>query len=546
MYQEFTMTIPFQYPNTNPTTNSSPSTNRVVGRSRLMTGAIAAVLTMLLTGLVGGCAKNPVTGKNELLLVGEQWELETGKKHYSPLRQSQGGDYVVDPAVQAYVQKVGNSLARHSDRKLPYEFHVINDSTPNAWALPGGKISINRGLLVEMKSEAELAAVLAHEIVHAAAKHGARAQTRGVGLQLFTVGAVVGLGGKIGGQNAQLLGGVGAQLMNQSYSRKAERESDEFGIKYMSRAGYDVQGAVDLQQTFVKMSKGRDRNKFEALFASHPASEARVRDNILTAAKYPKGGKRGVKEYQRALATLTKTKPAYDAFDKARKLLSDGNVNEGVRLINKAISLEPREATFHSALGDVALHKKNYRGAKQNFDKAIKLNRNYFYYFLRRGEINKINKQYAAAKKDLQRSITLLPTADAHALMGDAARLTNDKQGAKASYILAAKSGGATGKSAYSELLKMDLTSNPGDYLGVKTGITERGTLAVQINNSTPEAIAGIEVTFVLKSTGKGMKRRLRAALPAGKSTVLDTGERFSKDRLPDVRAKVTAARLSR
>ena len=94
-----------------------------------------------------------------------------------------GGDYVADPAVQAYVQEVGAKLAAVSDRSLPYEFAVINNSTPNAWALPGGKIAINRGLLTELDSEAELAAVLGHEIVHAAARHSAQSVQRGALLQ---------------------------------------------------------------------------------------------------------------------------------------------------------------------------------------------------------------------------------------------------------------------------------------------------------------------------------------------------------------------------
>ena len=100
-----------------------------------------------------------------------------------PARQSQGGDYVADPRVQDYVQEIGNKIGKVSDRQLPYEFHVINNSTPNAWALPGGKISINRGPLTELGREAELAAALGHEVVHAAAKHSAQAIQRGTLLQ---------------------------------------------------------------------------------------------------------------------------------------------------------------------------------------------------------------------------------------------------------------------------------------------------------------------------------------------------------------------------
>ena len=130
------------------------------------------VLAISLTG----CSVNPVTGDRELVLVSDSQELQMGEQNYVPMQQSQGGQYDVDPALTQYVQNVGNKLAAVSDRPLPYEFVVLNNSVPNAWALPGGKIAINRGLLTELESEAELAAVLGHEVVHAAARHTARQQ----------------------------------------------------------------------------------------------------------------------------------------------------------------------------------------------------------------------------------------------------------------------------------------------------------------------------------------------------------------------------------
>jgi predicted Zn-dependent protease len=108
---------------------------------------------LALSALLPACATNPVTGKSDLMLVGESEELGIGQQQYAPMRQSEGGDYALDPGVTSYVQRVGNRLAAVSDRKLPYEFTVINSSVPNAWALPGGKIAVNRGLLTELKSE---------------------------------------------------------------------------------------------------------------------------------------------------------------------------------------------------------------------------------------------------------------------------------------------------------------------------------------------------------------------------------------------------------
>ncbi len=194
---------------------------------------ITIVVPMLLVGALAGCAVNPVTGKNEITLVSEAQEMAIGQKNYGPYRQAQGGDYVLEPALTAYVTSVGDRLAKASDRKLPYEFKVLNDSSPNAWALPGGKISINRGLLVELRSEAELAAVLAHEIVHAAARHSAQSMERGMFLQGALVAAGVALGDS-GYSDIGLLGAnVGAQLTNQKFSRDDESEADLYGMRYM-------------------------------------------------------------------------------------------------------------------------------------------------------------------------------------------------------------------------------------------------------------------------------------------------------------------------
>ncbi len=192
------------------------------------------------------------------------------------MRQSQGGDFLIDPELTAYVQSVGKRLAAQARRKdeLQFEFNVLNDSTPNAWGLPGGKIAINRGLLTELQSEAELAAVLSHEIVHADAAHGARAQSKGMLTQIGAIAGMVLINSKVdssaGQQAAAIIPALGAQLISMKYGRDAERESDRYGMQYMSEAGYDLQGAIQLQQTFVRLSEGRPDNRMSTLFASHP------------------------------------------------------------------------------------------------------------------------------------------------------------------------------------------------------------------------------------------------------------------------------------
>ena len=139
----------------------------------------ALLLSLCVTAI--GCAVNPVTGENELSLVSVSQEIAIGEQQYGPSQQSQGGLYYLDPGLQSYVADVGMKLAKVSHQPdLPYEFVVINSAIPNAWALPGGKIAVNRGLLTELEDEAQLAAVLGHEIVHAAARHSAAQMTRDV------------------------------------------------------------------------------------------------------------------------------------------------------------------------------------------------------------------------------------------------------------------------------------------------------------------------------------------------------------------------------
>jgi Zn-dependent protease with chaperone function len=204
-----------------------------------------------------GCAVNPVTGKSEIMFMSTAQEIEMGKQNYVPMQQSQGGVYDVDPELTAYVQRVGSKVAVQSGVDLPYEFVVLNNSVPNAWALPGGKIAINRGLLYELESEAELAAVLGHEAVHAAARHTAKQQSRAMLMQVGVMGTAIAANDSDYGN--LIVGGAGmlAQLGLAKYGRGAELESDRYGMEYMSKAGYDPQGAVELQQTFVRLSEDR-------------------------------------------------------------------------------------------------------------------------------------------------------------------------------------------------------------------------------------------------------------------------------------------------
>lgn len=505
---------------------------------------IAKWFIPLLVGgaLLSGCATNPVTGDRELGLVGESTELEVGRKQYQPSRQMQGGDFKLDPALSKYVSKVGERIVKVSDRKLPYEFMVINDSTPNAWALPGGKIAVNRGLLVELDSEAELAAVLAHEVVHAAARHGAKTMERGVLLQGAVIAAGVAARDSDYSQLAVGAAAVGANLLNQRYSRGAELEADAYGMRYMRRAGYDPEAAVGLQETFVRPNNERKSNWLSGLFASHPPSQERVEKNRELAREHRSGGGLGKARYQKRTAYLRKIKPAYDAYDEGIKALKEKQTDKALRLAGKAIAIEPREALFHGLKGDALAAEKRYRSASRAYDQAIRRDRDFFRHYLKRGLVRSELGNRQGARSDLERSLELLPTANAHHALGKMALRDGDRQSAISHFRTAATSGTSAGKASALELARLELPSTPGRY--IKTGLkVSGGKLIILVGNASPATVK--DVRLLLSAPGGQRELRVNKRIAPGKRLTVNTGISIPKgEKLKGWRVSVIKARV--
>jgi len=484
-----------------------------------------AILLTWLTAL-SACVINPVTGQRELALVSAEDEVSIGTNQYAPSRQMQGGDYVLEPEVTRYVQDVGYRLAAVSDRDLPYEFAVLNSSVPNAWALPGGKIAINRGLLIELNSEAELAAVLGHEIVHAAARHGAQAMQRGILLQ----GAVLAAGAAAQGSYSNLAvgaAGIGAQLINQRNGREAELESDFYGMQYMSRAGYDPQAAVSLQQTFLRLSEGRSQGGWLAgLFASHPPSAERVARNMETAAMLPPTGQLGREAYQAAIQPLRAAQPAYEAYDAARTALREERTDEAERLAADAVRMLPAEAQFHALLGDIDYSRGRYQDTLAHYRDAVTRNDRFFYYNLRKGQAHQRLSQWSDAEAEFAASIALLPTADAYYGLGSLAERRGDRAAAMENYRLAAQSTSPAGQAAQDAVVRLDLPTNPGQYLAVRSGLDANGQLRIEVSNPTrlPVADVAFAVRYVDTANAIQTRRFSLSELGANEVRTLATG----------------------
>lgn len=515
------------------------------------------ILSMLIaTSGLAACSVNPVTGERNFQFYGSDWEREVGSEMYAPMKQSQGGEFILDPELTAYVEEVGDRLAAKARRKgeLDFEFGIINDSVPNAWALPGGKIVINRGLLVELGSEAELAAVLGHEVVHADAAHGARAQSKGMLTQAGAVISMVILGSTIDNQAARevamIVPQLGAQMLTQKYGRDAERESDEFGMLYMSEAGYDPQGAVELQKTFVKLSEGRNQDWVSGLFASHPPSRERVENNVETAATLPEGGDNGVERYRSKTAYLRRVQPAYEAFDEANEALKEDNAALAQENLNRALAIEPRESLFHDLQGDIYAMNKDHRRALKSYEKAIRANPGFFYGYLRKGQMEYQLSRYQPARDSLGTSLEMIPTAEAHYLLGMMDKKSGKLDSAVEHFKVASQSESESGKKATRELVLLDLNNDPSKYIGSRAAVDQQNIVWVQFANQTSVPMKNIEISYAWldeKGQTREGKKTYRGPLPGGKQDQLKLGIRLgSPNELSQrVRVQVTGARVA-
>lgn len=523
-------------------------------KARRLSGLLA--LALAAAGLTAGCAVNPVTGQTQLQLLGSDWEREVGARMYMPMKQSQGGDFVLDPRLTAYLEEVGDRVAARARRRdeLDFEFSILNDSVPNAWALPGGKIVINRGLLTELSSEAELAAVLSHEIVHADAAHGAHAQSKGMLTQAGAVISMVILGSAIPSQSARevamMVPALGAQLLTQKYGRDAEREADEYGMLYLSEAGYDPQGAVQLQETFLQLAEGRDPDWISGLFASHPPSRERVQNNRRTAARLPQAGVVAAERYREMIHYLREVEPAYAAYDEAQKALAEDQPQRAQEKLDAALEIEPRESLFLALQGDLYALDGDRERALGAYEEAVAANPGYFYGHLRTGQMNYRTDRPGRARAGLQASLELMPTAEAHYLLGILDRREGQIDSAMQHFRAAAQSDSETGLLAARELLILDLPENPSRYVALRLALDPENQVWVQLGNATPFALSNIEVRFAWlddQGTPREGRRSFAGPLPAGQQAQLSLGVRLSRpaELAQRVQAGVTAARLA-
>jgi len=230
--------------------------------------AFIAVFALVFTVL--GCVTTGPGGKTSFVLIPTQQEVAIGQGMAEEISQTE--KRYADEEWQAYLNEVGQKIVKVCDRHdIEYHFTVIESDQINAFAAPGGFVYFYTGLLREMDNEAELAAVMAHEISHVVGRHGAKRVQVILGVSLAYELAT---GGEEQSQAIQAAVGIGLNLIFAGYSREHEREADDYGFTYMMRAGYDPHAMVTM---FEKLAAhGGESNSFEKMLASHPETQERI------------------------------------------------------------------------------------------------------------------------------------------------------------------------------------------------------------------------------------------------------------------------------
>jgi len=225
----------------------------------------------LAAGLVSGCATNPATGARQLMLISESQEIAMGRDYDKQVVASIG--LYPDSGLQRYLQQFGTRLAATSERpNLPWTFRVVDDPVVNAFALPGGFIYVTRGIFAHLNSEAELAAVVGHEIGHVTARHSVSQLSK---QQLAQLGLAV---GTIASPEFEQFAGLASQALGVlflKYSRDAESQADELGLRYLRRGNYDPREMPHVFEMLDRVSQAQGGGRVPQWLATHPNPENR-------------------------------------------------------------------------------------------------------------------------------------------------------------------------------------------------------------------------------------------------------------------------------
>jgi len=368
------------------------------------------LIPFIFISLVISCSTtyDPLAQRPVFTLLPTEKEIEIGRS-YVPLAINENDGRYPDKEVQAYVENLGKLIAKHTPRKLDYQFYVVNSQEINAFALPGGFIFVNRGLILALNKEDELVGVLAHELAHVNARHHARFLEKVFGLNLLLTISAILVSDKEYGRLLMNIGQIGAVLISLKWSRDQEREADRYGVVFTYKAGYDPRGLLDTFKIFKKLSKSKSRPPEWLL--THPLPETRIKEvsQLIAKLDLSKPLKKDSPQFHKIKKKLEKTKPSYDLYYKAKKVVKK-NKTEALRLLNEALKIYPQNNAALTLKSSILLANKKYLEGTKLAVKSAELDNLYFQpHFLAGFGYFKLGR-YRESIKYLERAKSLIPS----------------------------------------------------------------------------------------------------------------------------------------
>jgi predicted Zn-dependent protease len=366
-------------------------------------------------GVVTGCATNPVTGKRQLMIISEDQEIAIDKEH-SPHQFSADYGALQDKALNDYIDRTGKNMAAPTHRPdMPYSFRGVNATYVNAYAFPGGSIACTRGILLALDNEAELGALLGHELGHVNARHTGERMAKGQLLQVAAAGLGVAVvattdSEALGGL-AMGLGSIGAGALLAKYSRDDERQADALGMEYMVRSNYNAKGMVGLMDILRSLSK-RKPNVIELMFATHPMSEERYQTAVETATtKYQSSKDFPVhrERYMDHTAKLRAMKGAIEEMQNGEKAMAKKDFSGAEEHFRKALREAPEDYAGLCMMAKCLLAQKKDKEARQYAERAKQVYPEEAQAHQLSGITKLAKKDFGRAYEDFSRYEKLLP-----------------------------------------------------------------------------------------------------------------------------------------
>jgi predicted Zn-dependent protease len=323
-----------------------------------------------------------------------QQERELGEKVL--LEVQRRWQFVQDPSVNDFVNRIGKRILRSIDpQPFEYRFYVLNTTDVNAFAVPGGFVFVNSGLILMVENEDELVSVICHEIGHVVARHIAKRSEKGQKISLASLGAILAavlLGGQAAGAITTTTIAA-SQTAMLKYSREDEEEADYLGLKFMMRAGYDTHSMITMLKKFRRIT-GPASGDPPAYLLTHPAVEERTAELEIQMARYPqekvvrqpagnlhriqtrlvaeeKDIARSVTYFENSLKRKPDDPEAFFGLGLAQKRV--GALDRAIENFSKAASLSPEDGEISRELGTAYLLKANIPEAQKNLERARSL-----------------------------------------------------------------------------------------------------------------------------------------------------------------------------